>query len=413
MMERNNGAGRRSVVSILGLWLIVILTALPGGLSDPKTELQVIEFKYRQLYPERFAWDARHKRFVLGSSILGKLVTLTDRGDVEDFVAPKEFEGQSKIRGVFVEASRNRILAVVEAMGEDSEHTDRLLVAYDLDSRERTLMVKLTEDTDDGKDQFFFKDVCVDDKGNAYITESSGNTIWEVTSSGKKSLLAVISQAPALVKEAGLREIGANGIVCADGFLLVNQFNSGALFRVNLSNGKVDNVKIGNGFVQLPEADGMTLREDGALVVVSAHSAWLLKSSDAWVSASLIDKVALDKAVCSTSAVTKDLRVYVLASYLKEVTDSERETFQVQEIEFAEESADSPLYLLLIIDTANKDTVPAQCPSIGKALRRRAGCLRGRKISSLVNKRLYLAEEVAVYRWTRDALLTSRSFIVG
>ncbi|KAL2652531.1 hypothetical protein R1flu_020659 [Riccia fluitans] len=350
-MRKSGASGSsRSMAAILGLWFLTVLTVLPGGLSELKSELQLIQFKYPQLYPERFAWDAKHKRFILGSTILGKLVTLTGAGDVEDFVADEEFEGTSEIHGVFVNTNRNRVLAVVEAGREDSAESDPLLVAYDLESRERTLMVKLTGDTNDRKDQSFFRDVCADCAGNAYITESLANSIWKVSSSGKKSLLSVIPQEQILVEEQRFKELGVNGIACADGFILVNQFNSGALFRVNQSDGMVNRVKVGSGFLLMLESDGMTLREDGALVVVSAHSAWLLSSKDGWRSASVIDKVVLDKAVYSTSAVTKDLRVYVLASYLKELAaDSEREYFQVQEIEFAEESADNPLYLLLII----------------------------------------------------------------
>ncbi|KAL2629620.1 hypothetical protein R1flu_014306 [Riccia fluitans] len=49
-------------------------------------------------------------------------------GDVKNFVTDEEFEGASEIHGVFVNANRNHELAVVE----------------DLESTERTLMVKLT-----------------------------------------------------------------------------------------------------------------------------------------------------------------------------------------------------------------------------------------------------------------------------
>lgn len=336
---------RSSIAVGMGLWTIVVLIAL-RGVADAKSELQLIKYKMPQLYPESFDWDRKHDRFIVGSTVLGKLVTLTDTGAVEDFVSDSDLEGKSEVHGVFVDARRNRVLAVVEAGRGEFDPQVARLVAYDLDSKKRTLMVTLSEE---GTQPYFFKDVCADNEGNAYVTETTSNSVWKVTSSGEASLFVTLPQYEILQSEPMFAQAGVSGLVFVDGLLLLSQFNSGALIRVKVSDRKVEKVKVADGLT-MSEADGMAIRQDGALVVVSSHTAWLLSSRDFWHSATLVDKVVLEKTTYSTSVAVKDLRVYVLASYLHEDLEGlSREDFQIEEIEFPADVANNPLYLLVIV----------------------------------------------------------------
>lgn len=103
---------------------------------------------------------------------------------------------------------------------------------------------------------------------------------------------------------------------------------------------KVDAIDGTSKVVILPEeltlADGITVRDDGVVVVVSMKSAWFLKSDDSWAQGEVIDKIALDEEGFPTSVtIGRRGRVYVVYGYVQEGIKGileEREWFRIEEI---------------------------------------------------------------------------------
>lgn len=338
----------------LGMMLPPVARAEEGAV---RPNLAVIEMKVQNLYPESFDWDAKHNRFLVGSTSIARLVTVTEEGVVEEFVKDDEYaDAGAMILGVTVDSVRNRVLAVVHKTGDPPHGRPMgVLAAYDLDSKKRTLFVNLLEDDDDssisGTKKVVANDVAVDEDGNAYVTNSLGNSIWKVTLEGVKSVFVdSVPQLPIAVEmEEFQKVVTLNGIIHYDGYLLISQTNSGALFRVRLADKEVRAVNIKEG-IMMPGADGMALRFDGSLVVVSMHTAYLLSSKDSWRSATVMDKVLFDAADFSTSgAVVKDSRVFTIHQhYFDRSQGVNRDSFKILEIEFPSDSHDSPLWLLAI-----------------------------------------------------------------
>ncbi|KAI3910452.1 hypothetical protein MKX01_034846 [Papaver californicum] len=105
---------------------------------------------------------------------------------------------------------------------------------------------------------------------------------------------------------------GLNGIAyVSKGYLLVVQSNTGKMFKVDEDNGKAKVVLLNKN---LTAVDGIAVRDDGDVVAVSHHTAWLLKSDDSWGEGVVYDEIALDvKKFASGIAVRNDnRRVYVL-----------------------------------------------------------------------------------------------------
>jgi hypothetical protein len=190
-------------------------------------------------------------------------------------------------------------------------------------------------------------DVAVDTEGNVYVTNCKANFLWKVTKDGNPSVFVkdveftsqpIIVDSPPIAVTCGL-----NGIVFhKNGYLLVAQTNSGALFRVTLNPKTVHLVTMED---KLPMADGMALREDGTLVVVSTTIVWLLRSTSNWMTAEILDTVSLNSSDFITSVTVKRDSVYVLPSFLSHT--SPRETFELREIVFPTEAGDNdPLWLI-------------------------------------------------------------------
>lgn len=189
-------------------------------------------------------------------------------------------------------------------------------------------------------------DVAVDTEGNVYVTNCRANFLWKVTKDGNPSVFvknAEFTSQPIIVDIPIGVICGLNGIVFhKNGYLLVSQTNSGALFRVTLNPKTVHLVTMEG---KLPLADGMALRGDGTLVVVSMAKAWLLRTTSDWMTAEILDTVLLNSSDFITSVTVKRDSLYVLPSFLSET--SPRDTFELHEIVFpTEASDDDPLWLI-------------------------------------------------------------------
>jgi hypothetical protein len=203
-------------------------------------------------------------------------------------------------------------------------------------------------------EKIYVNDIAVNFRtGDVYVTNSLGNFLWKVTKDGTPSVLAKnesFTSQPVIV-DGPFSGFGFNGIVYEPGkFVLAVQTNSGALFRVGVEDGSVHKV-IMKGNHTFPMADGMVLREDGTLVVVSAETVWLVGSASQWMAANVVDTVALNASDVATAAVVKKGATFVLHSHLNDFLSGQpRDEFEIREIEFPAEAVQShPVWLIVLI----------------------------------------------------------------
>ena len=216
-------------------------------------------------FPEGVAWDPSRQSLLAGSLTRPALVTAVGRDGVNrTVVSDPELPG---FIGLKVDAARQRIVAVY---GNPNG-----LAVYDLVTGAREQLVDLAGGAGSAND------VALDPAGNAYVTDAGSGAVYRVDLAGHVSTL---------VRDPRLGPaIGANGIVWhPGGYLLVGNYTTGHLYRVE--RGRLTEVWLPRPLVG---ADGMALRPDGTLVVVTNRLAGLPGSAPAVHVLALVGRVAV------------------------------------------------------------------------------------------------------------------------
>ncbi|WP_250010015.1 hypothetical protein, partial [Actinoplanes sp. M2I2] len=146
-------------------------------------------------------------------------------------------------------------------------------------------------------------DVAVDRNGNAYVTDTFGGTVFKIDTAGK-----VTGQFHSPLFAA--TGFGVNGVVVHPaGYLLVGKYDSGQVLRVGLDGSGIRPVELDQ---LAPGADGLVLRRDGSLLVVTnslgnpagTAAVRVLRSSDGWRSATTTRLVPWPDPAPTTAAAT-------------------------------------------------------------------------------------------------------------
>ena len=147
-----------------------------------------------------------------------------------------------------------------------------------------------------------------------------------------------------------MSSFGLNGIsYVSKGYLLVVQTNTGKLFKVDADDGTARNVLLND---DLPEGDGIVIRGDGVVLVVSNKKLWFLKSDDSWGEGVVYDKIDLDGERYPTSVVVgREGRAYVLYGCVMEGLSGKggRELFDIEEVRSEKESEDEKIWMYVLI----------------------------------------------------------------
>jgi hypothetical protein len=144
--------------------------------QPPKPEVAFI-VPEKDLIPEGIAYDPAEKAFYLGSIHKKKIVKVTGKGGISDFVSPGA-EGIEEVLGMKVDA--NGLLWVCNNTPEyDTLRKISNIHLYDLRSRSLYKRFQLT----DGK-RHLFNDLCILKNGDAYITDSHAGMVWMIRHGG-------------------------------------------------------------------------------------------------------------------------------------------------------------------------------------------------------------------------------------
>lgn len=320
------------------------------------TVKRTVSVHYPALYPESLAWDDGLQLLISGSLARGALFSITVNGTVEEFIRDTDYAGIAATVGLATDPPRRRILTVVNNVF-DHPSSFHGLAAYNLDTKTRLFLSKF-----DGHG--CPNDVAVDPaSGFAYVTDSANNLILKISPSGESSVFSqnpIFTSQPIVAVDPPAVRTGLNGIAVAGDYLLITQSRSGKLFRVGLHDVDVHVVDIDKPLIA---ADGIRIRQDGILVVVSTDVLWVVKSRDHWKSAYIVEEVALDRSLNSTSLVLrgpKDNALIVHAHFQDLFTVAEkgmaglpggefRNNFSFLEIKLSDDPDNNPLWLLLIV----------------------------------------------------------------
>jgi DNA-binding beta-propeller fold protein YncE len=288
----------------------------------------------------------------LGSASKGTISELGSDGTVKEFVHDEDYAGKVSVNGVKVDRKRNRVIAAVTDIGAWNYSG---VAAYDLDTKKRLFFARLDSLGVAEGEKSCANDVAVDStSGDVYVTNCVGNFLWKVTTDGSPSVFVkhenfTSQPISPLLADSAWSWVGFNGIVyLPQKYLLVVQTNTGALFRVGVQDRSVHVVLMKE---KLPWADGLVLREDGTLVVVSKEKVWLVGSASDWMAANVVDVVPLNAADYTTAAAMKKRATFVVHTHLQEIYDNQtREEFEVREIEFPAEFVENdPWWLIVLI----------------------------------------------------------------
>ncbi|XVE92049.1 hypothetical protein REPUB_Repub01dG0063800 [Reevesia pubescens] len=335
------------------IFLIIIVFI---GLVTGKTH--VINFRWPNLYPEGMAWDPSAQHFIVGSINHRTIHSVSDAGVVETLISDPILPENVTVLGLTVDSHKKRILACLHSVAPLPPFN--ALVAYDLRTRQRLFLSLLPSDPDSpisstGRGRDVANDVAVDFKGNAYVTNSVGNFIWKVNENGEASIFSrspVFARYPSVMDQNDpFNDCGLNGIAyVSKGYLLVVQSNTGKMFKVDADDGKARVVLLNEDLIM---PDGIAIRKDGVVLVVSSRTLWFLKSDDSWGEGVVYDKTALDEEGFPTSVVVgEEGRVYVLYGHVMEGIMGKgegRERFEIVEVRSEKESGEEHVWIYVLL----------------------------------------------------------------
>lgn len=335
----------------LSLFLFLILAGpTPSFARTP----HVVNFRSLNLYPEGLTWDPSAQHFIVGSQHHRTIHSVSDADVVETLISDPTLPQNATILGLAIDSIHNRLLAVVHSAAPLPPFN--ALAAYDLRSRRRVFLSLLDDETPGviTIKRHVANDVAVDFNGNAYVTNSAGNFIWKVDKDGEASVFSrspVFSESPLAVDpDAPFSECGLNGIAyVSKGYLLAVQSNTGKMFKVNADDGLARRVLLTEDLVW---ADGIAVRSDGVVLVVSHHTLWFIKSHDSWAEGVVYDKTALNQEKFATSVtVGGEDRAYVLYGRVMEglLGNSGREEFSIEEVRSKKENEEENVWVFVLL----------------------------------------------------------------
>jgi len=285
-----------------------------GCISQKPTER--IEFMADEAYPEGVAYDSTASVYYVTSARLGTVGKVTPQG-----VYSTVYQDASLKSTYGIKVYDGKILVCAgdanysKFTSPDTRTKLARLLIIDAQSGKKTMDVDLSKLLP-GK--HFPNDIAIDGQGNLYITDSFAHAIYKVSPDGKASVFAKD-------KKFETMGVGLNGIVYhPDGYLLVDNTNTGQIYKVDLKNPtKVEKVKVDQYFLG---ADGMLLDDNNHLTVVvngGNDKIFRLESTDGWKSAELsASTLASDRFTYPSTATRFQNQTWVMNAKFSELVDS-------------------------------------------------------------------------------------------
>lgn len=329
-----------------GILFIVILSIPTPILARTP---HIINFRSPNLYPEGLAWDQVAQHFLVGSLYQRTISAVSDAGIVETFISDPSLPENATLFGLAIDSFNNRLLAIIHAI--EPLPPFNALAAYDLRSRRRVFLSHLHSDNA-AVTRPRPGDVAVDYNGNAFVTNSAENFVWKVNDKGESSIFSKSSlyTAHPVERDTPYGSSGLSGIAyVSKGYLLVVQSSTGKMFKVDTEDGTARQVSLNKLLIG---PNGVALRKDGGVLVVSPYKLLFLKSQDSWGQGVVYDETDLDSERFPSAVVVRGReRVYVLYGSVNEgiMGNSGREMFGIEEVRSAKEGEHEKIWVFVLI----------------------------------------------------------------
>lgn len=275
----------------------------PLDMKASKVSESVIEIHEPALFPEGIDYDKQGNRFLVSSITRGDIGQVID-GEYSVFVSNPNFVSTI---GLHVDQSTKRVLIT----NSNIDGSLAALAAYDL-SGEFLFYTELHTLKEGGH---FVNDVTVDNKGNAYVTDSYAGILYKVTPEGDAEIF-LDTQDLAPTPPA----FGMNGIdYDPRGFLIIGRADMHSLIKVPLDQPEAYTVIDIDAALFSP--DGLYLKNPNELLVVSNDSGGensrlqTYRTTDKWETATLVEEFLTPNEFTTTVTMRKNIP-YVLVAHL-------------------------------------------------------------------------------------------------
>lgn len=267
------------------------------------TDPDVINIYENNLFPEGIEYDIRGDRFLISSVTRGDIGQVIN-GEYSVFINNPGFVSTL---GLHIDHTTKRLLIT----NSNIDGSLAELYAYDL-SGNFIFKADLGALSEGGH---LANDVTVDNKGNAYVTDSYGGIIYKVDISGNAEILI---QEEAFTPPPGA--FGLNGIdYDPRGFLIVSRLDTNQLFKIPFDNPE--------SFIEIQlnaelfSPDGLYLKNPNELIVVNNDSGGensrvqIFRTHDRWETATLTHEFLSPGNFLTTVAVKRNTP-FVLSAHL-------------------------------------------------------------------------------------------------
>jgi sugar lactone lactonase YvrE len=248
------------------------------------------------LHPEGTVWDPTRSRVLVGSLHKGTVSIVNPDATTTPLVTDRRLVGTGGMR---IDQTRGRLLVTYDDTfagpgGQLSERSTPQtpghwagLGIFDLRTGKTIKLVDLGWQ----RGLHLSNDLALDPAGNAYVTDSFNGTIYRVDPAGHRSVFLNDPKITAPIKK-GIPDVGPNGIIYRDGYLVMVRYDTGDLFKIPIRDPK-SSTKV--AFDRpVAGADGMVQRPNGDLVSVTntirpypkaIEGVIVIRSGDGWHSA--------------------------------------------------------------------------------------------------------------------------------
>lgn len=296
--------------------VIVIAVIAYGCIAIKPTER--INFDAPGTYPEGIAYDSAAKTYYVSSARLATIGKVTPEGAYSVFHADSTLKSTY---GMKIHPDGKRLFVCVsdanysKFTSPDTRKKLIRLLSFDVASGKKVGDVDLSSLV---PGEHFGNDLAFDDAGNAYVTDSYAHVIYKVDAGGKATVFAKD-------KMFETKGIGLNGIVYHPaGFLLVDNTNTGALYKVDIKDPtKVSKVKLNQFFLG---SDGLIWKDPETLVMVvngNNDKIYQLTSEDNWNSAEMkATTIIADRFTYPATAARNGNDIWIMNAKFNELVDS-------------------------------------------------------------------------------------------
>jgi len=290
-------------------------TTLADNIRFITQPIESIEIKNDTLFPEGITYNPLSNRFIVGSFRQGAIFEIDQNGNAKIFIEDKRLHSVLAVR---VDTKRNRLLALTSDLGASIRTTKvdikryAALAIYDLVTGKPLQFVDLSKVIPNT--ERLVNGMALDNKGNAYITDSFAAAIYKVDVEGKASLFLQDD-------EFSGEGINLNGIVHHPaGYLLAVKKSSGVLYKIPLNQPKHFKAVISDR--KYVGADGLVLAKNNEVIIIAnqasglkTNSAFSVSSNDDWQTMTTVNQYSFGD-VYPTTGVLKNGKIFAVYSKL-------------------------------------------------------------------------------------------------